>query len=264
MNIKQSCPRLREGGEHEDPVVYSHVLARACFFLLLGTTAQAAIIRPLDELKVIEISISSQDLTRIAVEDDRISHVFGSADAYVLEADEEQGQIFIRPTDNAYSSFEEDGSRPINLTLTTEKGHTQDLCLIPKNQPPEALILKVETKDAEELVKEKLTQNPISRDEVETLLQACHEGRIPVGYKLMPLNLLTLKSPHLLTRELRGERLKGLTYEIKNRSKIPLILSEIAFAENFPEKKQNIIAISMPIKTLKPGERSFIHVVEKF
>ncbi|KAB2835075.1 MAG: hypothetical protein F9K49_04290, partial [Caedimonadaceae bacterium] len=104
------------------------------------------------------------------------------------------------------------------------------------------------------------------------LLQACHTGNIPLGYKLvsvdwretMPLNLLTLASPCLLTRELRGDRLKGLTYEIRNKSKIPFILSEETFAESFPERKFKIIAIFMPIKTLKPGERSFVHVVEQF
>lgn len=65
---------------------------------LMATTAQAAIQRPLDELKVIEVPISKQDLTRITVKEDRILNVFGVTGEYVLEADEDQGQIFIRPT----------------------------------------------------------------------------------------------------------------------------------------------------------------------
>lgn len=232
-------------------------------FLVMGTTAQAAIIRPLDDLKVIEASIANQDLTRIAVQDDRISNVFGIAGEYVLEAEEEQGQIFIRPVDNGSSSFDGINSKPIHLTLTTEKGHVQDLRLIPQDQAPETLILKAETKNMEELTREKLAQHPITREEVELLLSACHAGNIPLGYKVMPLNLLTLKSPHLLTRELRGERLKGLTYEIRNSSKIPLILSEEAFTTSFPERKFKIIAIFMPTKTLNPGERSLVHVAEQ-
>lgn len=231
--------------------------------LYLSTTAHAAIIKPLDNLKVIEAPIANQDLTRIAVEDDRILNVFGITGEYVLEADEDQGQIFIRPTENGFSSFDGINSKPIHLTLTTEKGHVQDLRLIPKDQAPEALILKAQEKDPEELIKEKLAHHPITREEVENLLVACHTGSIPPGYKVMPLNLLTLKSTHLLTRELKGEKLKGLTYQIHNRSTIPLILAEEAFAESFPEKKHTIIAIFMPTKTLKPGERSFVHVAEK-
>ena len=65
---------------------------------LMATTAQAAIQRPLDELKIIEVPISQQDLTRITVKEDRILNVFGVTGEYVLEADEDQGQIFIRPT----------------------------------------------------------------------------------------------------------------------------------------------------------------------
>jgi type-F conjugative transfer system secretin TraK len=235
--------------------------------LLLGIPAHAAMIRPLDDMKVIEVSISQQDLTRIAVAEDRIFNVFGIAGEYVLEADEEQGQIFIRPTDSGFSAFDGTSFKPLNLTLTTEKGHTQDLRLIPKDQAPEALILKVDAMNEETRVKEKLVQSPISRDEVEALLQACQDNRIPLTYKAMPLSLTTLKAANsetpLLIRELKGEKLRGLTYEVKNTSSLPLILSESAFAESFMQKKVLIIAISMPTKTLNPGERTFVHVVEK-
>jgi hypothetical protein len=59
-------------------------------FLLLGTAAQAAIIHPLNDLKVIEVPISQSGLTRITVKGDRISNVFGVAGEYVMEPDEDQ------------------------------------------------------------------------------------------------------------------------------------------------------------------------------
>lgn len=252
---------------------------------LMATTAHAAIQRPLDELKVIEIPISQQDLTRITVKEDRILNVFGVTGEYVLEADEDQGQIFIRPT-GLHSN------KPIHLTLTTEGGHTQDLRLIPQDKKPEALILKAEDNIKKErpwahgsqishsppmkdgITGDGITHDDLTREGVEDLIHACREGQIPLGYKLSPVPLeLTnkqraiphdnklLTETHSLVRELRGEKLRCLTYEVRNTTKTSLNLSEGEFAKSLSLKIPDIIAILMPIKTLNPGERTHVHVV---
>ena len=114
------------------------MILKPFIYFLISTSAQAAMMRNLDEMRVIEVPISQEGLTRIKVQEDRILHVFGNAGEYVLETDENQGQIFIRPK----ASEEGTSIKPISLTLTTEAGHTQDLRLIPKHQAPEAIILK--------------------------------------------------------------------------------------------------------------------------
>ncbi len=88
---------------------------RFLILLFAGTTAQAAIVRPLDEMKVFEVPIAQDALTRIKVQDDRILQVFGNAGEYVLETDDYQGQIFIRPM----PSLDAVSSKAISLTLTT-------------------------------------------------------------------------------------------------------------------------------------------------
>ena len=236
----------------------------------LETSANAAIVRTLDESKSIEISISKQNLTRITVKDDRVANVFGITGEYVLEADEELGQVFIRPIGH-------ETNKPIHLTLTTEKGHTQDLRLIPKDQAPEALILE-ENKQETLLsqgsmirmstahvptIRVPTAQVLIARDEIEGLLQACQEMRIPLGYKVAPLDLKTFNGPHLLIREIRGEKLRALTYEVKNLSKLPLILSEDTFTQIPHAKKSDIIAVWIAKKTINPGERTYVHVSAK-
>lgn len=241
----------------------------------LERSANAAILRTLDESKSIEISISKENLTRITVKDDRVANIFGITGEYVLEADEELGQVFIRPIGLGGTS------KPIHLTLTTEKGHTQDLRLIPKDQAPEALIL--EEGQQEILLSQgsvtcmsaaqvPVTQVPvtrvsIARDEIESLLQACQEMRIPLGYKVAPLDLkdtsVTFKSPHLLIREIRGEKLRALTYEVKNLSKRAFILSEDTFTQIPHAKRSDIIAVWMTKKTINPGERTHVHVIAK-
>lgn len=233
-------------------------------FLLLGTAASAAILRPLDETKVIETVISRQGLTRITVQRDRIVNVFGVASEYVLEADEDQGQVFIRPT--GPGAF-----KPIHLTLTTEKGYTQDLRLIPKDQSPEALILQENEELKADLLKEKRQQTPLTRDEIEDLFQACQEERIPLGYKVVPLELNTLAYSKvmpqvvlsLLIREIKGERLRALTYEIKNTSKDPLILSAQDFSKSVHAKESEIIAILMIKKIINPREGTRVYVIAK-
>lgn len=237
---------------------------------LVSAESHGALLRPLNDLHVIEAEISRQGLTRITVKQDRILNVFGITGEYVLEADEDQGQIFIRPMGPG-------SLNPISLTLTTEKGHTQDLQLTPKDKAPEALILQA-VEDSEEHLTKKITQDFPSRDAIEELIKACQEDRIPVGYKPMPLDIKPQQGPHRLIREIRGSSLKGdplrgvplrglplkgvplrgLTYEVKNSDTIPWILAESGFAA---ELETQVIAILMPKKLLKPGESAYVYVV---
>lgn len=234
-------------------------------FLLAGTAANAALIRPLNEMKVLEISVSQDGLTRIKVQEDRILHVFGNAGEYVLETDETQGQIFIRPLEGRPL----EGVKPINLTVITEAGHTQDLRLIPKNQVPDALILKVNTDLAQELEKDSFNEHSLNegkqasaslfREEVEELIHACQTGRIPLGYKEVPRTLDTLQGPYVLVREIQGQKLRGRSYRIQNNSQDVLVLSEPELAKEFPK----LIALFISKKTLTPGEGTDVYVVAK-
>jgi type-F conjugative transfer system secretin TraK len=226
------------------------LINRFIMFLLASTTAHAAIIHTLDEQKVLEISVSQEGLTRIKVENDRILNVIGMAGEYALETDEHQGQVFIRPNHEV---------KPIHLTLTTEAGHTQDLRLIPKTQAPEALILKVDTELAQELDREKQAFAPLFREEVEELIHACRRERIPLGYREVPLDLSTLQGPHLLVREIQGQKLRGLTYRVQNDSQEVVVLSEPELAKELPK----LIALFIPQKTLNPGEETDVYVVAR-
>ena len=251
------------------------MIYKTALFLLFITAAHSATIHHLDEFKTIETSISSQGLTRIAIKGDRISNVFGATGYYVLEADEEQGQIFIRPADGNSFSLGGVKPKPIHLTLTTEGGHTQDLCLLPQDKAPDAIILKTNEDIKHEVLKEKNNRAPIMREEVEDLIRASREGRIPLGYKSMPLDLQTLQGPYLLVKELKGEKLRCLTYEVKNQSSGSLILSEEAFSKTnawrqsskYPAyfsgsaSSESPVAILISNKTLNPGEGANVYVV---
>lgn len=235
---------------------------KLAILLLTGSATQAAIVRSLDEMKVLEAPVAQDALTRIKVQDDRILHVFGNAGEYVLETDDYQGQIFIRPT----PSFEVVPSKAISLTLTTEAGYTQDLRLLPKNQAPEALILQLNTGldqgvEKNSLNEAKLASAPLFREEVEGLILALQEGRIPLGYKEMPITLITLKGPYQRMREIQGQKLHGLTYRIQNRTKELLILSEAKLAKEL--KLDTLVALLIAKKTLTPGEGTDVYVAAR-
>lgn len=129
---------------------------------------------------------------------------------------------------------------------------------MPTEKSPEAIVLKDDNTTQEELRREKLAQALPSREEIEGLLQACQEGRIPLGYKQMPLDFKTLRGPHRLIREIKSNTLRGLTYEVKNTSKIPLILSEEVFALS-----SGVLAVYLIKRILNPGERSTAYVIAK-
>jgi type-F conjugative transfer system secretin TraK len=243
-------------------MILKHLVCAFTLFIL-STTAHAAIVRPLDEMKVIETHISQDGLTRIKVQDDRILHVFGSAGEYILEVDENQGQIFIRPT--LLDEIGSKASKPISLTLTTEEGHTQDLRLIPKDQASEALILKADNTIKQEIEKEKRASAPLFHEEVEALIQALSSERIPLGYKEVPISLTNFHEPYFLVRELQGETLRGLTYRIQNKTSDRVVLSEseldINLRQGFGGHK--VIAILISKKTLNPGEETDVYVVAR-
>ncbi len=231
--------------------LFCTLISGLCFFTttlcVLPSGSQAAQIHPLNDLKVIEVPISQTGLTRIAVKGDRIADVFGMSGEYVMEADETQGQVFIRPLEPALN--------PISLTVTTEGGHTQDLRLVPKNQAPEALILRAEqSPDAQK------AEMSITRNEIEDLLTALSEGRIPMGYKNVALDLPNPHEPYKLIYEVKNDKLRGLTYEVKNLATIPWILAESGLAEKL---NLEVVAVLMSKKLLKPGESTHVYIAAK-
>lgn len=244
------------------------MILKPFIYFLISTSAHAAITKNLDEMKVIEVPISREGLTRIKVQEDRILHVFGNAGEYVLETDEDQGQIFIRPIPS-----EEFSSKSISLTITTEAGYTQDLRLSPKNQAPEALILKADITIQQEIEKEKRASAPLFQEEVEGLILALRTGGIPLGYKEMPIGLTTLQGPYQRVRELQGQTLRGFTYHVQNKTQEMLVLSESEIEKNIlthqklaegrSSKTKVIVAILVSKKTLNPGEGAEIYVVAR-
>ena len=67
--------------------------------------------------------VSRQEVTRIAFERSRVRRVTGNANEFVLEKDDERGQVFIRPADPQ-------STKPINLFVSSDRGTVSLLLLL--------------------------------------------------------------------------------------------------------------------------------------
>ena len=85
--------------------------------------------------KRIKAVIACDSMNRIAVENDRITQIFGDNEAYEVLLEENTGQLFLKPTS-------ENGKKPLSVTLITENGLTQDMSLQPEEREATTLILK--------------------------------------------------------------------------------------------------------------------------
>lgn len=94
--------------------------------------SQTLILKPGERIKA---PISSDSMNRLSVYGDRITQVFGDSESYELQADENTGQIFLKPTS-------QNGNKPLAISVITESGVTQDLTLDPKEGDAKTITLK--------------------------------------------------------------------------------------------------------------------------
>jgi hypothetical protein len=104
-----------------------------CFFL---ATAAPAVQRAVAvDNALVLATLSSQDVTRIAVEGDRIQHIIGVKGAYTLEEDTEAGEVYIQPSP-LYQH------RAFTVLLRTEQGHHVTVLFNPLAVPSNTLLLR--------------------------------------------------------------------------------------------------------------------------
>jgi len=229
-------------------------------FSLWGSSLEAATLHVLDEMNTLSIPISQEGMTRMAVKGDRIAGIYGITGEYTLEADEELGQVFLRPNlTNAQNA--------ISLTLTTEGGVTQDLKLVLKDMTPEAIVLQkpqqtsldpsLQQTRGKPLEREgALASSSITREEVILLLESLREGLIPSGYQSIAVDLRQQEESSLLIKEVKSTKLQGLVFEVENTSSEPLQLEEASFGDH-----PKTLAVALKNKILNPGERTEVYVV---
>jgi conjugal transfer pilus assembly protein TraK len=168
--------------------------------------------------------LSRKEVTRIAFEHGRVRKVTGSAGEFVLEKDDEKGQIFIRPTDAQ-------STKPINLFLTSERG-TVALLLQPVDTPSDSIVIR-EASDPRERSSAPTRLEASGRHvrTLKNLLLQLADDALPEDMQALELARdITLWPGTRLTlqRVLLGTGLVGEKYQLTNIGNTTLELAETA------------------------------------
>ncbi len=220
--------------------------------LLLALSSPAAALQILDvkDGETVLGKISQKEVTRIGVERGRIRKVTGNAGEFVLEKDEEKGQIFIRP-------MPPDSNKPNNLFITYERS-TNGLVLQPVDTPSDTIVIR-EGRDP-------LTSN--SRLEkssrhvrtIKNLLLAMAGDALPDDMEVRePAQELALWPGVRLSlqRVWLGAGIVGEKYQLANIGSTELNLAEGDLY------KPNVMAVSLEHGRLRPGESTNLFVIRE-
>ena len=217
---------------------------------LLADPARALQIVEAHDGETVLGKISRKDVTRIAVEHDRIRKVTGNAGEFVLEKDDEKGQVFIRPADPH-------STKPINVFVASEHG-TVALLLQPVDTPSDTIVIRERTVSAR--APSRLESSGRHVRTCKNLLLALAGDAVPEdmetrapaeAVQLWPGTRLTLQ------RVLLGAHLVGEQYLLTNIGAVELAIAE---ADLF---KAGTLAISLEHPTLRPGDATDLFVIRE-
>jgi conjugal transfer pilus assembly protein TraK len=225
----------------------SHILLP---LLLLADPAHALQIVDAQDGQTAFGKLSRKEVTRIAFERGRVRKVTGSAGEFVMEKDDEKGQIFVRPTDSQ-------STKPINLFLTSDRG-TVTLLLQPVDSPSDSIVIREPRARTAAS-----TQAEASGRHVRTLknlLLALADDALPDDMEVKePARDITLwRGTRLsLQRVLLGSGVVGDKYQLTNTGNTSL---ELAETELF---KPGVMAVSLEQQHLRPGEATNLFVIRE-
>lgn len=194
--------------------------------------------------------VSRQEVTRIAFEHSRVRRVTGNANEFVLEKDDERGQVFIRPADAQ-------STKPINLFVSSDRA-TVSLLLQPVDVPGDSIVIREPRATGDAPPRLEASSRHVRT--LKNLLVALADDSLPEDMEvrepgreiaLWPGTRLTLQ------RALLGSRLVAERYHLANTGATVLTLQEPAL------HKRGVMAISVERASLQPGEATPVFVIRE-
>ena len=218
--------------------------------LLLGDPAHALQILDAQDGQTVLAKVSRMEVTRIAFERGRVRKVTGSAGEFVLEKDDEKGQIFVRPTDAQ-------STKPINLFLTSDRG-TVALLLQPVDTPSDSIVIRQPRERSAAPTRVEASGRHVRT--IKNLLLALADDALPDDMEVKePTHEVPLWPGTRLTlqRVLLGSGVVGEKYQLTNLGHATL---EVAESELF---KPGVMAVSLEQPRLRSGEATNLFVIRE-
>ena len=218
--------------------------------VLLGSPAHALQIVDAQDGQTALAKLSRKEVTRIAFERGRVRKVTGSAGEFLLEKDDEKGQIFVRPIDPQ-------STKPINLFLTSDRG-TVALLLQPVDTPSDSIVIREPSERSAAPTRLEASGRHVrtlknlllalADDALRDDMQALEPAR---DIALWPGTRLSLN------RVLQGTGVVGERYHLTNTSDTTIEVAETALF------KSGVMAISVEQSSLRPGEATNLFVIRE-
>ena len=204
---------------------------------------------------IIKSRISSKQLNRISVKNDRIESVSGLDAAFHFSQNEKTGDGYIKST-------EENGHEPIVVSITTVSGRVQDLMLEVDDGAPNTLILENdEVQDSDGLFQnDSDTSTNVSSDYETSVIDGMKkliiaEDLLPIRLHLKPIKSVSGFCVKLLNSYRVGERFIGHKFQISSDSKIMTKLKESDFWS------EGDVALSFSDIDVSGGKTLFLYVL---
>ena len=218
--------------------------------LLLGDPAHALQIVDAQDGQTALGKLSRKEVTRIAFERGRVRKVTGSAGEFVLEKDDEKGQVFIRPMDPH-------STKPINLFLTSDRG-TVALLLQPVDTPSDSILIREPRERSAAPTRLEASGRHVRT--LKNLLLALADDALPEDMQaLEPARDIALWSGTRLSlqRVLQGTGVVGEKYQLTNTGNTTMEVAETALF------KSGVMAVSVEQPSLRPGETTNLFVIRE-
>lgn len=194
--------------------------------------------------------IARKEVTRIAFEHGRVQKVTGNAGEFVLEKDDEKGQVFIRPADPQ-------SAKPINIFLTSEHS-TVALLLQPVDTPSDTIVIR--EPQARVQVRSQLESSGRHVRTCKNVLLALAGDALPEDMEAKELGHAVALWPNTrltLQRMLLGASVVGEKYQLTNIGTTELTVAE-------PDLfKPGVIAVSVEHGTLQAGRATNLFVIRE-
>jgi len=194
--------------------------------------------------------ISSLELSRIFVEGERIKSIRGMENTYIFKSDNTKGEIYLKPTPLYQTKM-------FTVFINTESGRTFTLLLTPVDVPSQTIMIKSQgiIKKAEKW--ERIL--PYEGTLVNLVLAMFNETEID-GFEVK--NVIDVKPKFLgdiatlkLLTVYNGNHLTGEVFEVKNRKKSQIVITEKEFY------KPNARAIALKDHVIEGGASTLLYVI---
>ena len=228
----------------------THLKHSLVLLLSLANPAQALQVVEAHDGETVLAKISRKEVTRIAFEHGRVQKVTGNAGEFVLEKDDDKGQVFIRPADLQ-------STKPINVFLTSQHS-TVALLLQPVDTPSDTIVIR----------------EPQTRPQVRSLLESsgrhvrtCKNLLLALAGDTLPEDMearepgktvaLWPNTRLTLQRMLLGASVVGEKYQLTNTGTTEL---SVAAPDLF---KPGVMAVSIEHTSLQAGIATNVFVIRE-